>query len=316
MLTTSIGELRKVLRETAKHPQFIATVHRRGYRFVALVTAVDHEETAASTPAYAPRSVVPSCPVFVDREAELAQLQQWWTAACHGERQIGLVTGEAGIGKTTLVDAFLAQLDAQERPWIGRGQCIDHYGAGEAYLPLLEALGQGAHAADGASLIAVLRQHAPSWLLQLPALLSPHDVQTLQQQTRGATRERMLRELAEAVEILAPDRLWILVLEDLHWGDASTMDWLAYMARRRAAARLLVLGTYRPVDAVVRAHPIRAIAQELRVHGQCEELTLTNLSEAGVTAYTVHHQRVQTDGNVSPEGLHRGVSTSPRASVC
>lgn len=111
VLTTSIGELRKVLRETAKHPQFIATVHRRGYRFLAPVTAVDHGETAASTPAHAPLSVVPSCPVFVDREAELAQLQQWWTAACHGQRQIGLVAGEAGIGKTTLVDAFLAQLD-------------------------------------------------------------------------------------------------------------------------------------------------------------------------------------------------------------
>jgi DNA-binding winged helix-turn-helix (wHTH) protein len=81
VLTTSIGELRKVLRETATHPQFIATANRRGYRFVAPVTAVDHGETAASTPACAPRSVVPSCPVFVDREAELAQLQQWWTTA-------------------------------------------------------------------------------------------------------------------------------------------------------------------------------------------------------------------------------------------
>lgn len=122
--------------------------------------------------------------------------------------------------------------------------------------------------------------------MQLPLLVSPHEVQTLQRRARGATRERMLRELAEAVEILTQARPWILVLEDLHWGDVSTLDWLAYVARRRAAARLLVLGTYRPVDAVVvRAHPIRAIAQDFRVHGQCEKLTLTYLSEAGVTAY-------------------------------
>ena len=107
----------------------------------------------------------------------------------------------------------------------------------------------------------------------------------LQQRALGVTRERMLRELAEAVEILAHGGPLVLVLEDLHWSDVSTMDWLAYVARRRAQARLLVLGTYRPIDAVVREHPIRAITQELRVHGQCEELLLPYVSEAGVAAY-------------------------------
>ena len=73
----------------------------------------------------------------------------------------------------------------------------------------------------------------------------------LQQRAFGATRERMLRELAEAVEILAQERPLVLVLEDLRWSDMSTLDWLAYVARRRAPARLLGLGTYRPIDAVV-----------------------------------------------------------------
>src|SRR4029450_7451881 len=101
----------------------------------------------------------------------------------------------------------------------------------------------------------------------------------------GATRERMLRELAEAMEVLAKDHAVVLVLEDLHWSDVSTLDWLAYVARRRTPARLLVLGTYRPIDAVVRQHPIRSMTQELRVHGQCEELLLPYVSEAGVAAY-------------------------------
>lgn len=60
----------------------------------------------------------------------------------------------------------------------------------------------------------------------------------------------MLRELAEAIETLTPEQELIIVLEDLHWSDASTMDWLTYVAQRRTPARLLVLGTYRPTEAI------------------------------------------------------------------
>ena len=311
VLTTSVGELRKVLQETVQHPQFIATVHRRGYRFIAPVAAIEQPYTSPAISDYPSQGRVPPRPVLVDRAAELLQLQQWWRTASQGQRQIGFVAGEAGIGKTTLVDAFLSQRGAQERLWIGRGQCIDHYGAGEPYLPLLEALGQMANAVDGTRVIEVLRQHAPSWLSQLPALVSPHDFQMLQQQALGARRERMLRELAEAVEILTQMRPMILLLEDLHWGDVSTLDWLAYVARRRPAARLLCLGTYRPVDAVVRDHPIRAITRELRVHGQCQELMLTYLSEAGVAAYLAQRFGQTTPSNDLIEFLYRRTSGNP-----
>ena len=297
VLTTSMGELRKVLGETAKQPQFIATVHRRGYRFIAPVNPIDAPETPAIRSASLDTAARPPCQpphasglpgaALVDRETELAWLQQWFQRACHGQRHVVFVTGEAGIGKTTLVDTFLAQIALQQPLGLGRGQCIDHYGAGEAYLPLLEAFGQMGQAPHGSHVIEVLRQHAPSWLLQLPALWPTHELPILQQRALGATRERMLRELAEAVEILAQERPLVLVLEDLHWSDMSTLDWLAYVARRRAPARLLVLGTYRPIDAVVRQHPIRSMTQELRVHGQCEELLLPYVSEAGVAAYLV-----------------------------
>ncbi len=77
--------------------------------------------------------------------------------------------------------------------WLGHGQCIEQYGTGEAYLPLLAALGQMGRSPDGPHLVALLRQHAPSWLLQLPALLSPQDAEALQRYAGGTTRERMLR---------------------------------------------------------------------------------------------------------------------------
>jgi predicted ATPase len=221
----------------------------------------------------------------VAREAEVATLEQWFAKALQGERHLGFITGEAGIGKTTLVDAFVAQLAGQASLWIGHGQCIEQYGAGEAYLPLLEALGQMGRGPDGSDLVALLRQQAPSWLLQMPALLSPAEYEALQRYTEGSTRERMLRELAEAVEVLTAARPCVLVLEDLHWSDTATIEWLAYVARRRRPARLLVLGTYRPVEAIVRAHPVRSMVQELMVHGYGDELPLGEWSEAGVAAY-------------------------------
>jgi predicted ATPase len=87
---------------------------------------------------------------------------------------------EAGIGKTTLVDAFVAQVATSATVWLGRGQCIEQYGAGEAYLPLLEAFGQLARGRDGARFVELIRQQAPSWLLQMPALLPAAAYEALQ----------------------------------------------------------------------------------------------------------------------------------------
>ena len=300
VLKTSMNELRKALGETAKAPQWIATVHRRGYRFVAPVALVESAPPPVVSPASvaslsapvpplarppAPVATPTPAPRLVARDAEVATLHQWFANVLQGERHLGFITGEAGIGKTTLVDTFVAQLAGQAPLWIGRGQCIEQYGAGEAYLPLLEALGQMGRTPDGPQLLALLRQQAPSWLLQLPALVSPRAYEALQRYVGGTTRERMLRELAEAMEALTAVQPCVLVVEDLHWSDTATIEWLAYMARRRGPSRLLVLGTYRPVEAIVRAHPVRAMVQELMVHGYGTELALGEWSEVGVAAY-------------------------------
>ena len=131
-------------------------------------------------------------PPFVAREAEITTLHQWFAKALQGERHLGFITGEAGIGKTTLVDTFVTQVAGQAPLWIGHGQCIEQYGAGEAYLPLLEALGQMGRTPDSPQLVALLHQQAPSWLLQLPALVSPAEYEALQRYAGATTRERML----------------------------------------------------------------------------------------------------------------------------
>ena len=181
---------------------------------------------------------------------------------------MGFLTGEAGVGKTALVEAFVAQVAAAGAVWIGHGQCIDQYGTGEAYLPVLEALGRLCRGPQGAHVLAWLRQQAPSWLAQMPAVLPVAEREAILRLAGDATQARMLRELAEALEVLTAEQPLLLVLEDLHWSDAATLEWLAYVARRRDPARLLVLATYRPAEARVAAHSIDALVQDLLVRHQ------------------------------------------------
>ena len=248
VLTVVIRELRQALGDQAHQPQFIETVRGRGYRFIAPVTMAQkpsYEAREIHGPSQLP-AIAPSG-IFVGRETEVAQIHQWFTKALQGERQIGFIAGEPGIGKTALVDSFVAYLTATEHVWVGHGQCIDHYGVGEAYLPILEALARLCRGAEADYLVMLLRQYAPSWLVQMPGLLSPAERETLGRSLSGVTQARMLRELAEALEVLTARRPLVLVLEDLHWSDPSTLAFLTYVARRRDRARLLVLGTYRPV---------------------------------------------------------------------
>src|SRR5947207_4625137 len=103
----------------------------------------------------------------------------------------------------------------------------------------------------------------------MPALVPEAVYDTLQRRGAGVTRERMLRELAEAVEVLSAERPLVLVLEDLHWSDMSTLDWLAFVARRREPARLLIIGAYRPFEVIVSNHSLKSVKQELQLHVQC-----------------------------------------------
>jgi hypothetical protein len=140
------------------------------------------------------------------------------------------VTGEAGLGKTTLVETFVAELGYYGSLWIGRGQCVEHYGAGEPYLPVLEALGRLCRGPRGQELVTLLGQQAPTWLVQMPGLVCAADLETLRRRIGDVTRERMLRDLAEALDLLTAQQPLVLVLEGLHWSDPSTLDLIAVLA--------------------------------------------------------------------------------------
>src|SRR5262249_1379120 len=149
-----------------------------------------------------------------------------------------------------------------------------------------------------------MKQHAPTWLAQMPALLSVTDREELRYKVQGATRERMLRELSEGLEALTTRTPLVLVLEDLHWSDVSTLDLLAVLARRQERAQLLVIGTYRPEE-LTEGHPLRAMTSELRGHALCQDLVLIPLSETAVDEYVEQRFPASALPSRLPQVLHQ-----------
>jgi DNA-binding winged helix-turn-helix (wHTH) protein/predicted ATPase len=278
-LTSCIQELRGALGDDARRPHYIETRHRRGYRLMVPATVNERSGDA-------PRLQVASHKTsrLVGRVAEFGELAQAFDQARSGRRQIVFISGEPGIGKSALADSFLEQLRTSQTVKIAHGQCLDHHGVGEPYLPLIEALTRLAGSQGGAVVKEILSAQAPSWLAQMPALWTRSERSALE--TRGrATRERMMRELTLAIEAIASDAPLLLKLEDIHWSDTSTLDWLAHVARRPEPARLMVMATFRPADAAAAKVGLGGLVTELSLHGRCREIALAPLGLAAIESY-------------------------------
>jgi DNA-binding winged helix-turn-helix (wHTH) protein/type II secretory pathway predicted ATPase ExeA/tetratricopeptide (TPR) repeat protein len=294
-LTFSINALRAALDDDAKSPRYIETVSRRGYRFIAPVSvSVSVSVSVAAPRATHLRSDEPHAAVSsarlpcrtrnVGRLAELEKLRTLLRRATTGERQVVFVTGEAGIGKTTLL-RMLVEQSPGAAVGVLWGSCVEHFGTAEPFHPLIEALQQACGGVEGAQILAAMRDHAPAWLAQMSRYLDQREIAALRKEVFGATRERMLRELCELVEFLSEDHPWLLVLEDLHWSDYATLDALSLFARRPQTASTLLIATYRRSDVLIGDHPIRIVQQDLQVRGCCTEIALDRLSRGDVEQY-------------------------------
>ena len=291
VLKSHILDVRSALGDSAKNSQFIETIPKRGYQFIA---PVRDASTQTEPPVESPSRRL------VGRNTQLSELRNYLWRALGNQRQIVFVTGEAGIGKTSLVDEFLQRV-ATDVPdvRIAHGQCVEGYGGKEAYYPILEALGQMCSASGGYSVVQALSTQAPTWLVQFPALINSKQRETLQREILGATRERMLREIGEALDTIVSEKPLLLVLGDLHWVDPSTVDLISSLARRRSPAKLMLIGTYRPIDVALAQHPLKAVKQDLLVHHLCREIPLEPLAEADVAEYL----SLESGGAAVPEGL-------------
>src|ERR1700733_5219265 len=291
VLKSHILDVRGALGDSAKNPRFIETLPKRGYQFIAPVReASTPTELAVKLPSRK----------LVGRNTQLGELRNCLLATLASQHQVVFITGEPGIGKTSLVDEFLrrAAIDFPAMR-IARGQCVEGYGGKEAYYPILEMLSHLSGIPGGNMVVQTLSTQAPTWLVQFPALIKNEQREMLQREIPGATRERMLREIGEALETIASEKPLLLVLEDLHWVDPSTVDLISALARRRAPGKLMVIGTYRPVDVTLAQHPLKGVKQDLLVHHLCREIALEPLGEAEVAEYLA----IESTGQAVPEGL-------------
>jgi predicted ATPase len=223
---------------------------------------------------------------IVGRQKEREELRSGYLSVMNGRGQLLCVAGEPGIGKTTLVEDFLAELAAEGQCTITRGRCSERLAGTEAYLPLLEALESLLQSRSNPAVARGLKEIAPTWYEQVVPL-SGGDKESAQlpAEVKAASQERMKRELGNFLQELARQRPLVLFFDDLHWADVSTIDVLSFLAGKFDALNVLIVVTYRPSDMLLVKHPFLQIKPDLQARGLCHELTLEFLSEAEIVEY-------------------------------
>jgi tetratricopeptide (TPR) repeat protein/type II secretory pathway predicted ATPase ExeA len=223
----------------------------------------------------------------VGREAERRALLEMFQGTVSGRGRIATVTGEPGIGKTSLVEEVLAEIAlGPHRPVIVRGRCSERLNGAEAYLPILEVLDSLLHGQTVGRFTDMMKTLAPTWYIHVGMLSADStSAQQLKEDTKIASPERMKRELAALLESISRARPLVLFLDDLHWADISTVDVLNYLAQRFADLRIFVMVTYRSSEMVLGKHPFLAVSQDLQTRGTLQEFALDFLGRADVERY-------------------------------
>lgn len=265
---THMHELRHTLGEG-----LIETVIGRGYRFTG-------ELEGAAAPAPEPVKVDA---LVVAREAELAALGAALDRVRGGRRQLAFVTGEPGIGKSTLVNAFLGELD--DEVMVARGHCFEQHGTAEPYLPIIEALGGLARSSRGAQVIATLLRYAPSFVAQVPNLVDDEQLEEAKRRAGPGGGPRMLRELCEALEALCSQQPLVIAIEDLQWSDVATIDLLAMLGQRQHRAKLFVIGTSRIAEIQSPEHPLHLVMRSLIARAGALSIEIPTIGVAAVQRF-------------------------------
>jgi DNA-binding CsgD family transcriptional regulator len=227
---------------------------------------------------------------FVGRTTELTRLRDLLTRAAAGEPLVALIAGEAGVGKTRLVEQ-LAAAATQQGARVLRGGCVPLGEEGLPFAPVTETLRGLADQLGPAELAAVagparreLARLVPDLARLAPDLGWGGEVAGVAGVTgvarvAGASQGRLFELLLGVVQRLAATAPLLWVLEDLHWADRSTRDLLAFLATYLRSGRVLVVGSFRS-DELDRRHPLRGLLGELARNRRVQRLDLARFTRA------------------------------------
>ncbi len=241
---------------------------------------------------------------FVAREHELAQLDHFLNAALTGRGQMALIVGEAGSGKTALLQEFARRAQETHSDLIvAIGHCNTHTGAGDPYLPFRELLGlltgdveakwaRGVISQENARRLRSLQPMTVQTLTRLGPDLVDNFVPSLalnRPETRGGagngtsngTQHELFEQFNQVLQSLAQHQPLLLGLDDLQWADAASLNLLFHLGRQFEGSRILLALTYRPDDVALgrpssssgvrERHPLEPIINELkRRYGEIE----------------------------------------------
>jgi class 3 adenylate cyclase/tetratricopeptide (TPR) repeat protein len=216
---------------------------------------------------------------LVGRDAQIAELQRCWQQAAAGERSVAMVVGEPGIGKTRLAAEFCRSAHA-DGALVLLGRCYEE--SLVPYQSFVEALRHYVSEASPAELRPQIGRHRPTLAKLLPELPEPGRPDGEGAVDAGEREQFVLFDaVAALLRAVADERPLILMLDDLQWADASTLQMLRHVVRVTEGAPLLLLATYRQTE-VDRTHPLSALLSELRRARALDQLTLGGLDEDDV----------------------------------
>ena len=223
----------------------------------------------------------------VGRDLEMDALLHEFERAQRGTGRLVVLSAEAGVGKTTLIDAFVRLLeDSGEAVRVGRGRCSERLAGSEAYLPVLEVLDSLQRHEQLGSLSRLIRALAPSWYVQImPPSANDSSAARLAADTARGSQERLKREISALLDEVARMQPVVLCFDDVHWADPSTTDLLGYLARRMEHTRLLLIVTCRPSELAQARHPFLSLKLDLVARGVGREIFPGPLDEAAIDRY-------------------------------
>jgi DNA-binding CsgD family transcriptional regulator/tetratricopeptide (TPR) repeat protein len=213
---------------------------------------------------------------LVARAAELAALRAAVERASSGDAATVLVSGEAGVGKSRLVEELM-RTARDDGALVLLGRCVD-VGDGElAYAPIAGALRSLAVHVDEPELDAALGPGRAELARLVPDLAGGDAAPAAEPGAFG--KARLFELLLGTLGRLGHPRPVVLVVEDLHWADGSTRDLVRFLVRSAAGERLALIATYR-TDDIHREHPLRPYLAELRRDARVERVDLAPFSRA------------------------------------
>ncbi|MBW2721905.1 MAG: protein kinase, partial [Deltaproteobacteria bacterium] len=251
------------------------------------VVAVLSENIDVPVTLYEDSSTSENVPTMVGREVHEGMMGDVFDTAAQGQARLLCITGEPGIGKTTLTEDFLRTLRSKKQlSLIARGRCSERLAGTEAYLPLLEALESMMRNGLGGQVGPIMKRLAPTWFFRIapPQSGDASDVQ-LAEDARAASQERMKRELFAFLRELSRRSPVVFFFDDVHWADISTVDLLSYLGTRGDDLKMLTIVTYRPSELLLSEHPFIGVKRELQGRGICEEIALDFLGQDDIAQY-------------------------------